>query len=149
MLGIRLLSQCVFGAVENPTGDCRFSEIGLYKFSRGGLFFLPKKKARPLSILRKRPAVPPFRRAKKTGRRHCRPRPERCFFLQIPSRAGQTHVPGFCQKADGSLLGELPQYLAHALVHGVQRLGLGRQAQGVLGVIFPRVVGVAVHPGQV
>lgn len=65
MLGIRLLSQRVCGAVENPTGDCRFSEIGLYKFSRDGLFFLPKKKARPLSILRKRPAIPPFRGAKK------------------------------------------------------------------------------------
>lgn len=86
MLGIRLLSQRVCGAVENPTGNRRFSEIGLYKFSRGGLFFLPKKKARPLSILRKRPAIPPFRRAKKQAGGIAAPGLKDAFFTNPLTR---------------------------------------------------------------
>ena len=87
MLGIRLLSQRDFGAVENPTGDCRFSEIGLYKFSRDGLFFLPKKKARPLSILRKRPAIfLPFAAPKKQAGGIAAPGLKDAFFTNPLTR---------------------------------------------------------------
>ena len=61
------------------------------------------------------------------------------------SRLWQADMPGLCQKADGRLLGELPQHLAHASVHGVQRLGLGCQAQGVLSVIFPKAELSCIH----
>lgn len=98
MLGIRLLSQRVCGAVENPTGNCRFSEIGLYKFSRGGLSFLPKKKARPLSILRKRPAVPPFRRAKKQAGGIAAPGLKDAFFYKSPHAPGSRTYRGFVKK---------------------------------------------------